>query len=318
MVQQGLSVRVVFLGTPGFAVPSLEACAARFEVVGVVTQPDRPAGRGRATVAPPVKIAAEELGLPVLQPASMRDPGAVDALRRWDPDVLAVVAYGEMLRRAVRQIAPHGCVNVHPSLLPRHRGAAPVAAAILEGDDVTGVSIMLVERDLDAGPVLAHVRERISTTDTAVTLGQRLAVSGATLLVEVLPRWVDGQITPAPQDDVAATCIRQIRRIDGLVHWERPAAVIARYARAFEPWPGTYTHWNQRVLKLGDVAEVGGSGHTEGPGHVAGELSDGKLLIGTGDGALAVGTLQLEGKRAQSAAEFVRGHQGIVGANLGT
>ncbi|MFW6164513.1 MAG: methionyl-tRNA formyltransferase [Planctomycetota bacterium] len=242
--------RIVFMGTPDFAVPSLTALHDAHHVVGVVTQPDRPAGRGRDLHQSAVKRAAVERGLPVFQPPSLRTPEAVARLAEWKPEVIVVAAFGQILTEEVLELPPYGCLNVHASLLPRWRGAAPVAAAILAGDEVTGVTIMKMDAGLDTGPILAQRREPIRADDTRTALTQRLSLLGAELLAETLPAYLAGELVPQPQDD-EATLAERLRKADGRLDWSRPALVLDRKIRAFTPWPGTFTFWQGRQDFIG-------------------------------------------------------------------
>ena len=229
---------IIFVGTPPFAVPSLRRLAgAGHEIAAVVTQPDRPAGRHRAPQPPPVKIAAEELGLRVLQPESLREADAVAELRALAPDVIVVVAYGQILRPDVLAIPARGVVNVHPSLLPRWRGASPIPAAILAGDEQTGVTIMLMDAGMDSGPVLSQRALPIDVTDTASSLSERLSLAGGDLLVETLPRWLSGEIGPTPQDGSQATTCPLLRKEDGAIDWSLPASEIWRQVEPTTPGP---------------------------------------------------------------------------------
>ena len=307
--------RLVFMGTPEFAVPSLRAVAERYEVPLVVTQPDRPAGRSRALRPPPVKVAAQALGLPVYQPDSLRGPEAVARLEAARPDAIVVAAYGEILRQNVLSLPPRGCVNVHASLLPRHRGAAPVAAAILAGDRETGVTIMLMDAGMDTGPILGRARERIRPDDTTGTLTARLAELGARTLVEVLPRWLAGEIEPQAQDNSQATYAPRVTKEDGLIDWSEAAEVIERKVRAFDPWPGAYTYWQGRRLRIVRAGVVEDWCGGEEPGTVL-ETAQG-AAVATGSGALLLRELQLEGRCCVGCAEFLRGQRGFIGAVLG-
>lgn len=312
-------MRVVFFGTPEFAVPSLEALvAAGYEVAAVVTQPDRPAGRGRTPVPPPVKQTALAHGIPVLQPESMRRAEAIEQVRGLAPDVIVVAAFGEILRKAVLDLPPLGCVNVHPSLLPCLRGPAPIAGAILAGLDVTGVTIMLIAPRMDAGPILAQRSEPIHLDDTTGTLGARLARMGAELLVEMLPRWAAGEIQPQPQDESRATYTRIIKKEDGWIDWSLSAEQIARQVRAYDPWPGTFTLLHGQLLKV-LAARAAPDRPMAAPSTVLGlsPLPDGDALaIATGQGTLLVTRLQLAGRKPVSAAEFARGQRDLVGTVL--
>ncbi|MDI7277883.1 MAG: methionyl-tRNA formyltransferase [Anaerolineae bacterium] len=306
--------RLIFMGTPGFAVPSLRALTGLYDVALVVTQPDRPAGRARALTESPVKVAARALGLPIFQPDSLRGDRAVALLQQVQPEAMVVVAYGEILRREVLAIPRRGCVNVHASLLPRHRGAAPIAAAILAGDAVTGVTVMLMDEGMDTGPLLAQAREPMRSGDTTATLTARLADLGAQLLVETLPRWLSGELVPQPQDGSLATYAPRIRKEDGLIDWAQPAAVIERQVRAFDPWPGAYTFWQGRRLRITRAAPLVAWCGPQAPGTVI-EVPGG-VAVATGEGALRLEELQLEGKRCVDCACFVRGQPGFVGSVL--
>ncbi|MGQ9682613.1 MAG: methionyl-tRNA formyltransferase [Anaerolineae bacterium] len=306
--------RIVFMGTPEFAVPSLRALHERYEVTLVVTQPDRAAGRGRTLAAPAVKVAARDLGLPVYQPDSLRSPQALERLRAAEPEAIVVAAYGEILRQNVLSLPPKGCVNVHASLLPRHRGAAPIAAAILAGDAVTGITIMLMDEGMDTGPILAQAEEAIRPDDTTGSLTPRLAALGARLLQETLPRWLASEIVPQTQDSRRATYAPQVRKEDGRIDWTDPAEAIARQVRAFDPWPGAFTFWQGRRLRIVQAeAQPGWCGRQE-PGTTL-ELN-GRLGVATGEGALILNALQIEGKRCVDCAAFLRGQPGFVGAVL--
>ena len=315
-------LRVVFVGSPRIAVPTLEALIADGQqVVGVVTQPDKPAGRGHGLVAPPVKEAALRHGIPVLQPPRLRRPEAVAALGELRPDAIVVFAYGQILRPAVLELPRLGCLNVHPSLLPRYRGVAPINWAILDGLDETGVTIMLMDEGVDSGPILARESERVLPDDDAETLGWRLAERGARLLTRTLRDWAAGRIRPTPQDPTEATFTRMLKREDGQVDWRLSAVEIERRSRAFRPWPGLFTSFGDRGLKLLEVAVLspGGDPGAE-PGWVLGVASDGSsvaLAVATGGGTIGVRRLQLEGKRAMTAAEFLRGYPRVVGERLG-
>ncbi len=307
--------RTVFMGTPAFAVPTLRALAERYDVSLVVTQPDRPAGRGRTVVESPVKVAARELGLPLFQPDSLRSAEAVARLQAAQPEAIVVAAYGEILRQNVLSLPPHGCVNVHASLLPRHRGAGPIAAAILAGDEVTGVTIMLMDQGMDTGPVLAQAEERIQACDTTGSLTGRLAELGARLLADTLPRWLGGQIAPQPQDSSQATFAPRLAKEDGLIDWSDPAAAIWRQVRAFEPWPGAFTYWQGRRLRITRAEPLPSWCGAEEPGTVLEERFG--AAVATGEGALRLLELQVEGKRCVDCACFLLGQRGFVGSVLG-
>lgn len=306
------STRVVFMGTPDFAVPTLQALTGRYAVVGVVTQPDRPAGRGRQLVVSPVKQLALAAGMPVVQPHRLRDPAAMAQLTAWAPDLIVVAAFGQILKPAVLDLPRFGCLNVHASLLPRHRGAAPIAAAILAGDSETGVTIMKMDVGLDTGPLLAHRAEAIRADDTSQTLTERLANVGAELLIETLPVYLSGQLAPKPQDEARATYAPQLKKDDGLLDVTRPALELERRVRALTPWPGAFVRWEGqaiKILKCAVAAEVRG----EAGSIVAGR--DGLALV-CGAGALTLTQIQPPGKKPMSANDFARGARNFMGAKL--
>jgi len=307
--------RIVFMGTPEFAAPVLEALVDAHQVVGVVTQPDRPAGRGRRLVPSPVKQLAVERGLPTFQPNSLRPPDAVAHLATWEPDVIVVAAFGQILRQDVLDLPPHGCLNVHASLLPRWRGAAPLAAAILAGDEVTGVTIMQMDAGLDTGPTLSQEKVPIRPDDTRATLGERLARLGAELLVDMLPAYLSGNLVPRNQPDEGATYARQLRKEDGLLDWSLPAIELDRRIRAFTPWPGAFTTWHGRTLKVLQATPLPATRQDVPPGTVV-ALGDGAAAV-TGSGALSLEEVQLAGKRSIDIDAFLRGQRGFVGSRLG-
>ena len=219
---------IVFMGSPDFAVPSLEALARAHRVVGVVTQPDRPAGRGSRLRPPPVKVAAQALGLSVYQPKSLRNPDALAQLKAWEPEVIVVAAFGQILPPAVLELPPHGCVNLHASLLPRWRGPAPIAAAILAGDEVTGITVMRMDEGVDTGPILAQREEPIRPDDTTGSLTERLARLAAELIVETLPAYLVGRLSPQPQPTEGVTHCRMLQKEDGRLDWSRSAVELER------------------------------------------------------------------------------------------
>lgn len=310
------SIRAVFMGTPDFALPALDALAdAGCHIAAVYTQPDRRAGRGKRTTPSPVKQAALERGLPVYQPASLRrDPAARRRLADLAPHLIVVAAYGLFLPAETLALPPLGALNIHPSLLPLYRGPSPVASAMLAGDATTGVSIILLDEGMDSGPILAQRETPIGADETAGALTARLFDMGATLLTETLPAWRARRIAPAPQDESRATITRLLSREDGAIDWSMPAAQIARQVRAYHPWPGAFTHWNGKLLKIAEARALDAPADSA-PG-VALALPQG-VAIAAGEGALLPLTLQLEGRRAVSAAEFTRGYPDFIGAILG-
>jgi methionyl-tRNA formyltransferase len=312
-------LRVIFLGTPEFAAIPLEALAhdGRYALVGVVTQPDRPAGRGRAPEPPPVKRKAAELGLdiPVLQPETLRDQSAVDQIAALRPDVGVVAAYGEILRRNVLAIPPLGYVNIHPSLLPRHRGPAPVSGAILAGDAETGVTIMRLDAKMDSGPILEQRRVPLPPDARAGPLTQELFQIGTAMLVEVLAPYAAGAIVPLPQDDSQATYTALLRKSDGAIDWGMPADRIERMTRAYDPWPGAWTTWRGQPLKV-IAARADGAWPGDAPPGALLDRKDG-VWAATGAGALELITVQPAGKRALAAADWWRGLRDATAARLG-
>lgn len=308
--------RAVFMGTPQFATPALDALAGdpNIAVVAAYTPPDRRRGRGQAMAPPPVKQRALELGIPVEQPRTLRDGDAVRQLAAYRPDVIVVAAYGRLLPKEALALPRFGCLNIHPSLLPRHRGPSPVAGAILAGDEVTGVTIMLLDEGMDTGPAIARRERRITAADNADTLTAALFRDGADLLLETLPGWVCGSIPAIPQDESLATYTAKLERSDGRADWSRPSATLWRMQRAYSPWPGLYTTWEGKEVKLLEVEPIPG-GLVE-PGLVV-EAAEAPIAVGAGDGLLAVRRLQLEGRRPASDTEFARGYSHFIGARLG-
>ena len=310
-------MRIIFMGTPEFAVPPLEQLIQnKYQVVAAYTRPDKPAGRGRSLVSSPVKKAAITWGLPVLQPVSLKKAEVVAQLADLHPDVIVVAAFGQILPQSVLDIPRHGCLNIHPSLLPRFRGASPVAAAILAGDEVTGVSIMLMDSGLDTGPILAQTTVPVSPQDTTGSLTARLSAEASSLLPEVLPGWTRGEITPRPQDEAAATYSGTITKEAGGIDWRLPAVQIERRVRAFQPWPGCHTTWQGKRLEIIEAVPLPGVENLEAGQVVTLEKEAAAFGIGTADGVLGVLKVQLEGKRAMQAAEFLRGQRQFIGAIL--
>ncbi|MDE0610309.1 MAG: methionyl-tRNA formyltransferase [Anaerolineaceae bacterium] len=302
---------VVFMGTPEFALPALRALLARHRVTGVVTMPDRPAGRGLEPRISPVKALALEHDLPLLQPRSLRREEAIATLGAWPADVYVVAAFGLILPQSVLDLPPWGSLNIHASLLPRWRGAAPIQAAIRAGDARSGVSLMLMDVGLDSGPVLAQQALPLAPDETTQGLHDRLATLGAELLIENLPDWLGGRLEPQPQDESRVTLAPQLRKEDGWIDWSQPALDIERQIRAFTPWPGSHTAWNSRQLKILQAEVVPGSA---APGRVVSLPED--LGIGTGAGLLRPRRLQLAGRRAQASADFLRGRPAFLNATL--
>jgi len=306
-------MRIVFFGTPAFAVPSLEALLqGHFTVAGVVTQPDKPQGRSRSElIAPPVKVAAEASGIPVLQPVRPVGDVFTASLRRLEPDLGVVVAYGHILRREVLSLPPKGMINVHASLLPRHRGAAPIQQAILAGDRQTGITIMQMEEGLDSGPMLHRVATAIGEDETAGILADRLAQLGATALIEALSLCSGGLARPQPQDDSQATYAPKLSREVTRVVWERDAATLVRQIRAFDPAPGAWAEHERTTLKLFGAKETAGTGE---PGTVL--EAGNRLVIAAGSGAVDVSEVQPAGKNRLPVQAWIRGRGITLGKRL--
>lgn len=308
---------LIFMGSPQFAVPTLEALARDHNVLAVFTQPDKPAGRGKQLTAVPVKVWADSHHIPVYQPASLRkDAAAVQTLRDLKPDVIIVAAYGLILPQSVLDIPRFGCLNVHASVLPRHRGAAPITSAILAGDPETGITIMQMDVGLDTGPMLAMAREPIRSDDTTQTLSDRLSIVGAQLMSDTLDRYVRGEIDRQPQPIEGVTYSPKIKKEDALIDWSKSAIEIERMVRAYSPWPGTYTFWNGSLLKvLKAAASDQRPAASEKNGQVI-RLSDGRIGVTTGDGVIVLTELQLAGKKALKAQDFVRGQSSLINAQF--
>ena len=308
--------KVLFMGTPQFAVPSLAALLEAHEVVAVVTQPDAPAGRGKALAASPVKQLAVSRGVPVLQPPSLKPAEVVEALRAYQPDVIVVAAFGQILRRDVLDLPPHKCINVHASLLPRWRGAAPINPAIAAGDTTTGVTIMLMEAGLDSGPMLSQREIRIGPDDTAGALTEVLSHVGAELLVETLPGWLDGSIRPKQQNEALVTFAPRMTKEQGRIDWSRRADEIERHVRAMTPWPSAFTRWNGMQLKI--VRARMASGELPSKASNGAVIADyNQCFVQCGDGLLQLFEVQLEGKKPMLIDVFLRGHGAFSAAVLG-
>lgn len=316
------SIRVVFFGTADLAVASLRALAAEpsIRILAVVTQPDRPRGRSLKLCDSPVKTAARALDLPILQPVKARATAFLDELRTLAPELIVVAAYGQILSESLLAIPDFGCLNVHASLLPRHRGAAPIQAALLEGDAETGVTIMKMDAGLDTGDMVSSVTTPIDPHDNGSTLHDRLAALGARLLVETIPRFVRGDLTLAPQPAETATYSKKLTREDGAIDWSRPAAVICRRVRAFTPWPGAFTTYldgdRRRTLKIWRAEPAEGA---DGSSGVILASSKDALVVGAGNGHESVRLLELqrEGGRRLPADQFLRGNPMPAGTRLG-
>ncbi len=302
--------RIVFMGTPDFAVKSLEACFGLGEVVAVVTQPDKPRGRGHEVSFSPVKAVAVARGVPVLQPAKLKGTPFAQELKALSPDVAVVTAYGKILPREVLDAPAKGCLNVHASLLPRFRGAAPIQWALALGDEKTGVCLMKMDEGMDTGPVLDRAELAISPTDTSATLHDKLATLGGEVLTRALPKYLRGELTPVPQAAEGVVMAPMIEKEDGALDWSRPAAELERRLRAFTPWPGAFTRLGPALLKVRQARVGTGRGE---PGTLLAVGPEG-IEVACGDGSLWLLELQPEGKRAMSARDFLAGHKLAAGA----
>ncbi len=303
--------RIVFMGTPDFAVPTLRRLIKTYDVIGVVTQPDRPAGRGSKIQMSPVKLTALDAGIPVFQPEKLRRPEAVDQLRQWDAELYVVAAFGQILPQAVLDVPRFGSINVHASLLPRWRGAAPIQAAIRAGDAETGITIMKMDAGLDTGPILSQRAIPIADDETGQSLHDKLAELGGELLIDTLPGYLNGSIQPIPQDDSLATFAPRIDKNEGRIDWTQSAEQIARTVRAFTPRPGTFTYWKDHLLKILTGQSLEGSAPT---GAVVEQ--NGLIAVGTGNGLFRLERVQLEGRNPTHIDDFVRGYPDFLGSQL--
>lgn len=306
--------RLIFLGTPAYAVPTLEALVAdeRFEVVAVVTAPDKPVGRKQVLTPPPVKVAAEKHGIPVLQP---KKPLEIrEQLIALKTDCMLTIAYGYILPQSVIDIPKHGIVNLHASILPRWRGAAPIQAALAAGDAETGVTLMKTDIGCDTGDIITIERIAIEPAETGASLHDKLSALSAEVVQNHLAAYLDGTLQPQPQDDAQATTAKKLTRDSGRVDWTKPATEIERLVRAYYPWPGTWTMWKGKVLKIIAVEPAVLPVNEHEPGTVF--INEEKLAVQCGENALAVTQLQLEGKKPAEAQEFLRGNSGIAQALL--
>ena len=306
------------MGTPDFAVPVLAALLdGGHEVAGVYTQPDRPRGRGNRLAASPISRYARDRDLQVLQLASLRPKEAQDGLSSLAPDLVVVAAYGLILPRRTLELPPLGCLNVHPSLLPMYRGPSPVSSAILNGDAVTGVTIIRLDEGMDTGPIVASRETAITKGENALELTARLFEMGAALLMNVLPQWATGERVARPQDDAQATTTALFSREDGQIDWRSGADHIARQVLAYHPWPGTFTRWRGKLLKIMEASPAQWEAHVDAPPGLVMPPRDGGLDIATGEGVLRVQRLQMEARRALGYREFLKGYPDFVGSKVG-
>jgi methionyl-tRNA formyltransferase len=308
--------RILFMGTSEFAVPALTGLVEHgYPVIGVVTQPDRPRGRGQATAPSPVKILADDLGLTVFQPDKVRHPSFLDAFRGLAPDLAIVAAFGQILPREIILTPRLGCINIHPSLLPKYRGAAPINWALIRGEEKTGVTIMRMDEGVDSGAILLQEETPIGPTETYGMLHNRLAKMGADLLLIALAMLQTGTLQPRPQDDRFATTAPRLSREDGLIHWENDHRSIVSLIRGLSPYPCAYTAIDGKKLKI-FIAEAQTAAVTEAPGTVAGETAAG-LRVAAGNGFVLLQELQIEGKKRLAVRDFLRGVRIAPGKVLG-
>lgn len=311
-------MKIVFMGTPAFAVPSLQMLVEEgYEVVAVVTQPDRPQGRKKTLVPTPVKEAALALGLPVLQPERLRRPEAVAELAAYEPDLIVTAAYGQILPKAVLDLPVNGCVNVHGSLLPKYRGGAPIQRCIINGESVTGVTLMYMAEGLDTGDMISRVEVPIEDEDTSGILFDKLSLAGRDLLKSEMPRLAGGRVEAVPQDDSEATYAPNLTREDERIDWSSDSRSIYNQIRGLVPFSGAFTLWNGETFKIWAAAKPGNSGGgAAAPGTVI-ALSEQGIEVKTGDGTLLLATVQPAGKKAMSAGDFSRGAAMKPGTVLG-
>jgi methionyl-tRNA formyltransferase len=307
-------MRIVFMGTPEFAVPSLEALVKVEQVVGIVTQPDRPKGRGQVLTPSPVKLIAQSERIPILQPTKMKDPDFLAALAAWKPELIAVAAFGRILPPVILSLPPKGCINVHSSLLPKYRGAGPIQWALINGEMETGITTMVMDEGMDTGAMLLQERISIAPDDTAGSLSPRLAEVGGRLLVETITKLKAGTLVPRSQDHGQATMAPLLKKEDGAIDWTLPARAIVNRIRGLTPWPGAYTFLRGdrwvicRAVAMDDTPSLA-------PGLVEAVTKD-AIHVATGQGILAIKELQPANSRRMPAAQFLAGHPVQVGTPL--
>ena len=312
-----MKVRTIFMGTPQFAVTILESLlSSPYRVLAVYTQPDKPVGRGRQVAFPPVKRLALEHGIPVIQAQTLKSSEVLEKLASFQPELIIVAAFGYILPPEVLSLPRFACLNVHPSLLPRHRGPSPVANTILCGDELTGVTIMLMDSGMDTGPILAQEKVGISFMDTTGSLSSRLADVGAKLLLETLSNWLGGQLEPQAQEESQATYSKLTTSEDAAIDWHLSAVELWRRIRAYDPWPGCYTWCQEKRLKIREASPLEGMAEGEIGAVIALEEPP-RVGVITGRGILGLGQVQLEGKRKMSIEDFVRGKRDFIGSILG-
>lgn len=309
-------MKVIFMGTPDFSVGTLEALVeAGHEVVLAVTQPDKPKGRGKEMQFTPVKECALKYHIPVYQPARVREPECIEELRKYEADIMVVVAFGQILPKEILEMTTYGCVNVHASLLPKYRGAAPIQWSIIDGEEVTGVTTMQMNEGLDTGDMLLKVEIPIEEKETGGSLHDKLAEAGAKLCVETLEGLEEGAITPIPQGETTTSYAKMLDKQLGNIIWSKSAKEIERLIRGLSPWPSAYTNWNDKIMKIWDAACVGYHAQTE-PGAIV-KVNKDSFFVQTGNGTLEVRELQIPGKKRMDAGAFLRGYQVKEGEMLG-
>lgn len=301
--------KTVFMGSPEFALPVLQALLDHYNIIGVVTQPDRPAGRGKQLTPPPVKLLAERAQIPVMQPRRLSLPDAFAQLEAWAPDLIVVAAFGQILKQQVLDLPRFGCINVHASLLPRWRGAAPIQAAILHGDNHTGVTIMRMDAGIDTGDMLSQRTIPILPDDTSLSLSARLAELGASLLIETLPAYLEGSLAVKIQDEQLATYAPMLKKEDGLLDFSQSAYALARQVRAFYPWPGAFLIWKNQLIKVHNAHAIPDENiHWDTPLSPGTQIRLGNLpAIKAGDGIFVLDLLQPAGKKSQTGEQFLNG-----------
>jgi len=299
-------MRIVFMGTPDFSVPVLEALAKHHQVIGVVTQPDKPKGRGKAVLMTPVKEKALELGIPVYQPAKVRTPEFVEVLKELNPDVMVVVAFGQILKKNVLDIPAYGCVNVHASLLPKYRGAAPIQWAVIDGEEESGVTTMMMDEGIDTGDMLERAVVRLDPEETGGSLHDKLSRMGAELILSTLEKIEKGTIVRTPQTDEGTCYAKMLSKSMGDIDWTMDAAAIERLIRGLNPWPSAYTRWNGKTLKIWKAQAL--SEEYEGTCGEVVYTDKNSILVKTGKGTLSLKELQPEGKKRMDVDAFLRGY----------
>lgn len=310
-------MRIIFMGTPDFSVGTLEALVeAGHEVVLAVTQPDKPKGRGKEMQFTPVKECALRHGIPVFQPKKVRDPECVEELKKYQADVCVVIAFGQILPKEILEMTPYGCINVHASLLPSYRGAAPIQWAVIRGEKISGVTTMQMDEGLDTGDMLEKTEIILDEKETGGSLHDKLAEAGAKLCVHTLDKLVQGDLTPQKQGESPTEYARMLDKKLGDINWEQSAVEIERLIRGLNPWPSAYTDWNGKTMKIWEADAVPGGNTEKAPGTITDVTKD-DFAVQTGDGQLRVRALQIPGKKQMEADAFLRGYQVKVGEHLG-